>query len=147
MPLADNQAREGLDDHVIGRVVCLRPGAPEAGEAAIDEVRVHCGCRLIAEAEVFQRVACIVLHEDIRALDKAAHDGLTLAGLEVQRDGPLARVLGLEIGPVERLVEFGYSADIAGHVRVVRWFDLDHIGAERGQLEGAEGTRKYMREV
>ena len=57
------------------------------------------------------------------------------------------RALGHEIGADELLVERFDDAFIPRHVRTVRRFDLDDIGAENGKLIGAEGTGEHVGHV
>src|SRR4029077_20795961 len=62
----------------------------------------------------------------------------------VEGDRLLVRPLGQERGPHVPSVERAVGAALAALVGLIRMLDLDHVGAEHGQLIGGERTGQHM---
>ena len=92
------------------------------------------GQRVEAEAEPLRRAGGEVLHQDVGAIDELPEDRPCLRVLEVEGHALLRPVAPEEVRrlPVDALVVG------AREVAAARALDLDHPGAEVGELAGAE---------
>ena len=138
---------QALDDLVVGRLQGVRAGLAEAGDGAVDQLRVQCGQDLVAQAQAVHDAGAEVLHQDVGVQDQLLEQVLAFGALGVEGDGVLVGVLGQEAGAHQRLVEFGDDAQLAGQVAVLGVLHLDDVGAQEGQVEGGEGARQDVGEV
>ncbi len=123
-----------LHQQVVGLLVAVRPGGAVAGDVADDQARVPLPQGLCAEAEPPGRARREVLHEDVGPLDEAAQDLLGAVLLQIQRQGLLGAVEPDEVAGEA----FHRPVVSAGEVPHFGALDLDHAGAEVGELAGGE---------
>jgi hypothetical protein len=137
----------GLDHVVIGGLSAARPALAECRERGIDQPRIDRRERRISEAQRLERAGAVVLHEDIGGCDQLLED--VAIGFCLQVEGDRALVGGLRqegrahMAAVERLVGAG-SAALVG---LVGMLDLDHVGAQHGQLIGGKRPGQNMGDV
>ena len=142
-----HDARGGLDHVVVGGLAAARPVLAEGRERGVDQPRIDGGERLVAEPQRLERAGPVVLHEHISGGDQLLED-LAIAGLlQVERDralvGGLRQEGGAHVAAVERLV----GAGAAALVGIVGMLDLDHVGAQHGELIGRERPRQHVGHV
>ena len=123
-----------LCHRVIGRPIAGGTGGSEAGDGAVDDLRVDLAQVILARAKLFSDARTEVLDEDIGAFDERVEDGQIFGCLRIQRDGALVAIVGLKMGAVETALERAERVALAGTL------DLDHIGTEIGQLHRSGGT-------
>ena len=139
-----HQSGKGLNDHIIGRVIGLWAGPAKPCQCAIDQLRLDCRNGFVAKSKLFQCVTGIVLHQHIRCFDQASQHIASGLVLQIESDGAFACVLSLKIGAVRGVVQSRHETFLAGHVRVVRWLDLDHVCAKNSKLVSAERSCQHM---
>ncbi len=139
-----HQAGESLRDQIEATAVGERSVAPVAGHRAVDEARIHLRQHVVAETELLQRSAAIVLRQHIGLLDEAQQDLRALRMLQVDRDAALVAV-----EHQERRRDPVYPR-LAVASRVVAARDLLHlhdVGAHVREHHPARGTRHDLREL
>ena len=88
---------------------------------------------VVGQAEPRRLVAAQVRVDDVRDAHEVLEDAARVRVAQVERDAPLVAVEGLEEERVLALLERRHvAADVAAGRRVL---DLDHLGAEVGELE------------
>ena len=102
---------------------------------------------LIAVAELGQHAGAKVLHHDIGALGHVHDDGVHLAALQVERDGPLVAVPGEEVRAFRAADPFGEEGHAAEHVAGAGAFDLDDVGTHVAEHLRGERPLQQMAEV
>jgi len=119
------------------RPVLVRAFLAEAGDAAVDEARIHLLHRLVVDTEAVLHFRAVVLDDDVGFLRHALEYRQPLGGLEIQREAPAVPLQVLEIEAVAPLPR------AAAAVLFVRVLDLDDVGAEVGELActGRSGAR------
>ena len=132
---------------IVGGLLAPRPALPERRERRVDQARVERRERLVAEPERLERAGAVVLHEHVRGGCELAQGLAVGLLLQVQRDRALVRRLGQEGGAHLATVERLVGAGAAALVGVVGMLDLDHVGAEHGQLVGGERPGQDVRDV
>ena len=103
--------------------------------------------RLVAEPQRLERARPVVLDQHVGAGDQLLQDFAARLGLEVERDRLLVRPLGQKRGAHVAPVQRAVGAALAALVGLVRVLDLDHVGAEHGQLIGGERAGQHMGDV
>src|SRR5688572_783903 len=92
--------------------------------------------RFIRQAKLLRQVAPQVVEHALGGAREVAEHGAALRMLQVERDGALVPVEGLEelaVAPGEEM-----RTDLAAHVAALaQVLHLDHLGAEVGEVEGA----------
>jgi hypothetical protein len=117
----------------VAGAVAVRPVLAVAGDRAINDARVDCRYRLVADAQLVDDAGAKALDDDIRAGGEA-HEGVDAGGLlEVQRQAALVAIDQLEIA---RLAVHGAGA--ACVVAGTGVLDLDHVGAEIAEVHGCQ---------
>ena len=129
------EAGLALDEQVVGLLVAVGAVGAVAGDVADDDLRLHRGQPVEPEAEAGGRAGRQVLHHDVGLVQHQPFQRLGAVGvLDVQRHALLGAV-----GPDEVR---GQPADpgvvAAGEVAGAGTLDLDHAGAEVGELAGGE---------
>ena len=109
----------------------LRPVGAVAGGAGVNEARVARAQAGVIQAQPRGHALAEVLHEDIGALCQLQHHLAGLGLLQIQRDGLLVAVVGLEI-PVEvaRMGRAARGGQPAPGVSGAALLNLDHLGAQ-----------------
>ena len=102
-----------------------------------DDARVHVGQLRVGDAELGRKVAAQIVEHRITAFHELAKDLLALGMLEVEAEAALVAVEGFVEVAVARGEE--QRSDRAPHIAaLVEIFDLDHLGAEVGEVQGCE---------
>ena len=145
-----HQPAHGLDHIVVARPVRVRPVLAEAGDGAIDQLRIDRRQRGVVEAVLLQPAGLEVLDHHVAGCSQTTHGlGAFRAG-DVQLDRLLASVGAQEIGGVSRLA-IGRGGEgrppVAGVVARARPLDLDHLGAQVGQRLRRPGPGQHPRQV
>lgn len=136
-PRHRHEPRLALHEHVVRAFAGVRPRRPVPRDVHGDQPRMRGAQRGRVQAEPRRRTLREVLHEDIRVRDETVYDVEAARVLEVEGDGLLAPV-----APHEVRGETGRRGVVApGEVPAVEPLDLDHAGAEVGELAGREGRR------
>ena len=138
---------EGLDDVVEGAVTALRSGLAEAGNRAVDDVRIHRPEVVVAETEPLHCAGAEVLHDHVGVPRQGLEDLPALRGLQIQRHGPLVGGLGLEVGAHAGVAQRVDGPHPAVHVRVSHRLDLDDVGPQHRELIGRKRTGENVRHV
>ena len=143
-----HDAREALDDLVVGRVELERTVLPEPGDRAIDDVMLDLPERRIAQAEPVHDAGPEILHHHVGGGDEPAERRLApLRALEIDGDRALAGVLRQERRAHADPIEIGIGAELTREIARARHLDLDHVGAELGELIAAEGAGEHVGEI
>src|SRR5262249_10743156 len=113
------------------------------GEMHAHDLRVDVSQLRIRDAELHRQVAAQVVEHGVAALDELAEDLLALRVFQIEAEAALVAV--------ERLVEVAVAgreelrsdraADVAAVVKIL---DLDDLGAEVGEVLGAERPRPIL---
>ena len=123
-------------------VVEARPGgalvvAAVGREVHTDEARVDGAEAGIVEPERARQIAAQIVDESVRAPSQALQDLAAARFLQVQRQAALVAAEGLV---EEAVAVFGVGQDMAAHLAAgLVVLDLDDVGAEVGEVHGAEG--------
>jgi hypothetical protein len=141
--LQRRQPGGGLDDVVVGRLVAVRSGRPEAVGADVDEPRVDRAKHLVGEPESPRRLRTVVVDEHVRLLGEPHQDLPRRFLLEVEHDGPLVAVHR----QVERAhVGVAHRAELPGRIPLGR-LDLDDVRPEVPELLPRPGPQHDRRAV
>ena len=128
------QAGLALDQEVVGPPVTERPVRCVARDVAHDQPLVAAPQDLRRQPHPGRRAGRQVLDEHVRAVDKSIQDRPARGVLEIQAQGLLAAVEPDEVA--------GQALDggvvVPREVAWARPLDLDHPGAQVGQLTGGE---------
>src|SRR4030095_837325 len=124
----------------------LRPGASEAGDAAVDQARVDRGERLVAEPEPVHDPAAEILPDHVRVGHQPLDDLDRFHASQIERERPLVAVHGEERGRHLALGPRAVGGGDACLVALLR-LDLDDVGAQESQLVGPVGTGEIAGEV
>ncbi len=126
-----------LHGHVVGALVGVRALGPVPGDVDGDQPRVPRAQRGRVEPEPRGGALGEVLDEDVGPVQQPVQDLPAARVLQVERDGLLAAV-----GPDEMRGQ-SLRGGVVGtrEVAAVGPLDLDHPGAEVGELAGGEGGR------
>ena len=107
-----------------------------------DDARVGIPQALVIEAQGGGQIAAEVVGDGIGAGCQALQDFATAGVLQVQREAALVAAEGLE---KEAVAPLGIGQDVAAHLAAgAVVLDLDHVGAEIGQIHGAERRRAVL---
>ena len=146
-----HQAAHALDHEVVPRPLAPRPGMAEAGDRAIDEAGVDLLQLRVAEAVAIEVAEFEVLQQHVAARGELARDRLPLRVREIQRERFLAAVGAGEIGRFAGVAALRVleprRAEGARVVTLFRPLDLDHLGAEVGEVLRRPRTREHTRQV
>jgi hypothetical protein len=136
--------RLALDEQVVGLLVAVGAVVPVTRHPAHDQPGMLGAQHVRCQAEAVGGTRREVLHEHVRAGQQFV-EHLSVAGvLEVQRDGLLVAVEPDEVAG--QAVDGGVVG--AGEVAGARPLDLDHPGAEVGEVTGGQwhGHRLFQGE-
>ena len=129
-----DEPRFALDEQVVGLAVGVRPARAVPGDVARDEAGLSLDELGGRDPEAFGSRRREVLYDDVGACDQPLERVPALVGLQVERDALLAAVQPDEVA---RLPLHGRVVP-AREVALPRPLDLDHPGAEVGQLARRE---------
>src|SRR5262245_27349862 len=142
-----HDAREALNDLVVGGVELERTVLAETGNRTIDQVRPHLFQRRIAELKPLHDAGTEVLNHHTRRGDETTKNVAAFRSLQVERERPLTSVLSQKrcahMGTIERRI----GTELARQIARARHLDFDHIGAELGKLIAAEGAGQHIGQV
>jgi len=140
-----------LDRVVVARPIAVGTRLPEARDAAIHQARIDRAQRLVVQAIALHVADLEVLDEDVAMRHQRAHQRLAGGLRDVAGDRALVAVGTQVIGGFSTLAAIGLHeegwAPAAGVVAAARTLDLDHVGAQVGQVLGAPGAGQHAREV
>ena len=135
---------------VIGRPGGARAVAPIAGDVDADDGRLALRQRGVIQPKPRGQVAAQIVQHRIHAIHQPVQRRPAFGLADVQRDGALAAVEGLEILAVIRaeLVVAGVAGDVARRFPILGrgGFDADHLRAEIGEVHRREGPRAELLE-
>jgi hypothetical protein len=103
--------------------------------------------RVVAQAERIKRARPVVLHEHVGGRDQFFQDVAIPRLFEIECDRAFVGGLRQEGRAHIAAVEFLIGACAAALVGIVWMLDLDHVGAQHGQLIGGERPGKHMGDV
>jgi hypothetical protein len=127
------QAAVGQVIEVVAGAVAVGAVLAVAGDRAINDARVDCRYRLVADSQLVDDAGAKALDDDIRAGGEA-HEGGDAGGLlEVQRQAALVAIDQLEIARLA--VHCAGAACVVAGTGVL---DLDHVGAEIAEVHGCQ---------
>ncbi len=139
-----HQAAHALDHEVVAGAAGVRAGLAEARDGAVDQAGVDFLQAVVVQAVLGQAAHLEVFHQDVALQRQFAHQFGAAGRRDVQRHGELVavgrQVVGRLAGVVARLV---LQVGRPPGPRVVARagpFDLDHLGAEIGEVLGAPGA-------
>ena len=145
------QAQEAVEAevvHVVPGAIAVGAILAVAGDGAVDEPRIALAQALVADAQAVEHARPKRLEQHVGVLREAQQHLSALLGLQIDPDRALTAVQREEQratrGLVGALVVRRRPADVVAQSGVL---DLDHVGAEVGQQQRAEPTRKQPREV
>jgi hypothetical protein len=93
------------------------------------------------EAHLLQGSRAVILDQDVGALDEAEQQLLGPRFAKVERQALLVACIRL---PEQRVPR---DTPVAQRVALARVLDLDHLGAEIGQLQGEHVARHQTRQI
>ena len=137
------QARERDEVDVVPGPVGVGSGLAEAGERAMDEAGVARAQGRRVHAEPARGARPEALHDDVGARGERVDDRGGARRPQVERQALLAEVER----PVVDALARDERRERAQRIAAARVLDLDHLGAELGQREGAHRARQQAREV
>ena len=118
--------------------------AAEALDRRVDQPRVEVAQHVPAEPQPLHRAGAEIFEQHVRLFDDFLEQPLSVVGLQVERQAALVGVEQQEEQAVGAgLFEMHGARDIARF----RLFELDHVGAEKGQDLGAGRPRLVVRHV
>src|SRR6266851_3394586 len=123
-----------LSDHVKGEEVLVGAIVAEALNRDVDDARVDLAHDVVTKAEPLDDPGSKILDKDIALLHQPAQNGATLLMLEIGGD---AALVGVEQHEVMRVDPLLVGRGAASLLALGRLLDLDHLGAEPGQGQGA----------
>ncbi|MNO85880.1 hypothetical protein D3C76_772640 [compost metagenome] len=137
------QAAHGFADGAEARLVLVRAGLAEAGQAHHHQLRVQFVDDVPTETELLQHAGAEVLDQDVRFGQQLLQHFAAVGMLEVERHRAFVARLH---EPPQRgaLVQL---APLAQRVAAIRRFDLDHFGTEFGTDPRGEGTGDQRAEL
>jgi hypothetical protein len=129
-----DEARLALHQQVIGLLVAIGAIGAIARDVADDQARIAPAQVLVVQAETRRRAGRKVLHQHVGACKQVPQHRIGARLLDIQRQAFLGT-----IGPDEVRRQSLYAAVIgAGEIAGAGPLDLDHAGAEIGELARAE---------
>jgi hypothetical protein len=126
----------GLNHRVVGLEVSVRTSLSEAGDRAINELRVTGADLLVGEAEPLHSSRAEILDEDVSLADESQEYRPSLSVLDVQTHTPLAPVV---LDEVRALALHGLSI-VPRFVPTPRLLHLDHISSHIPENHSAHGS-------
>src|SRR5215207_3168604 len=137
--------------HVVARAVAVRAVLAVAGDRAVDERRVRLAKYLVADAQVVEHTRPEALDQGVGGLDQLEQRLSAALLLQVDPDRALVAVerqverrAGPERGVLLGSVVRRRPADVVALAGVL---DLDHVGAEIGEQQGAEPAGQKAGEI
>ena len=137
------EAREGLDDGIVGGLVGVGALLAEAVDGHVDDVGRDFADGGLVEAEPLDHAGAEVLHEHVGAGGEPPDDVGALRSLEVDGERALVAVEVEERGG-EAVAAVAVGARVVARARLL---DLDDVGALVGQDHGGPGARQHRGEV
>ncbi len=132
-----HEARGGVDD--VRESGALAPGArlAEAGDGAVDQVRVDGGHGVVVDAEARGDPGGEVLHRDVGLAREVADDLARVGPSEVEAEAFLADIDPREVAALVVAPRLELEVALAHVVAAAGALDLDDARAEVGQETGA----------
>ena len=135
-----HQPAHALRDLVEAGAVAVGAVLAEARDRGEDDARIDLRERFVVDPQPVLDVGPEVLDDHVGLLDQSQQQRVSRVGLQVDRDRALVAVQVLHVGAVAR------AADQV-RAQPLRGFDLDHVGAEVGELLHAGGAGADLRQV
>ena len=124
---------------------------PVAGDRAVDEARVAFRERVVAHAQPLHHARPEALDEDVVVLREPKQDVARGRLLQVEPQGALVAIERQEVGRRRAVLLLLLAAVVGRHpadvVAAGRVLDLEDLGSEVGQQQGAEAARQKPGEV
>ncbi len=131
-------AAEALQDVVVAGLLAPRPGHPEARQRAAHDGRVEVLEVVVGDLDLLGHVAAQVAVDRVGLAHEVLEDRAALGGGQVERQRALVAVEDLE---EQRVLALGVRGHVAAHVAARRrLLDLDHLGAEVGEVHASPGA-------
>src|SRR5215471_14210182 len=137
------EAAQGLKEEILARPITRRPIGIIGGQGAIDDLRVECARRLVAEAEPFHDTGSIIFNDDIGIRDQSPSGLETFRCLEIEPKATLIAIGRAEIWADALEQAVGMAHRVAIHV-LLRGLDLDDAGTERPKVLSSDWTGGEM---
>mmetsp|Transcript_84819 Transcript_84819/g.181714 ORF Transcript_84819/g.181714 Transcript_84819/m.181714 type:complete len:299 (+) Transcript_84819:748-1644(+) len=146
-----HRSAHGLDEHVVGGTLAVRPCVPEASDAAVHQTREFILELRVAQPILVQGASLEVLDEDIAFLEKMADHILPLRLREVDGDTVLVSVATREVRSnvgVLLIALWEERGRIATRVVTgLGTLHLDHFGPHVGEHLRRRGACEDARQV
>jgi hypothetical protein len=145
-----HDAAHALDHEIVARTLRIGAGLAEAGDRAINELRIDGFQAFIVEAVFLEASDLEVLHHDIGFGGQIAQQLLAFGLRHVDGDRLLAAIGGEVIGRIAaRSIRIGDEgrAPASRIVTFAGLFDLDHLGPEIGEDLGGPGAGQHPGKV
>ena len=136
-----HQPAHALRDLVEARTVLVGPVLAEAGDAAVDDLRIDLLHVLVVDLQPPLHVGPEVLDDHVGLLDHLQERGAAFLRLQVERHAALVAVQVLEVAALAR------AAHAFAALLVRRHLDLDDVGAPVGELAHAGRARAHAGQV
>ena len=138
------QPAEGVADAAEAGTRAVGPGLAEAGDAHHHQLGVLLAEDIPAEAPLLHGAGLEILDQDIGLRHQPLQDRGALGLAQVERRRLLVAAL---LQPGQRVAVRGDGAELAERIADLRQLELDHLGAELGQLRRAERAGEKARHV
>src|SRR6267378_3760565 len=140
-----------LDHEVVAGTLAVRARLPEARDRAVNEARVDFRDVVVGEAVAREIAELVVLDEHVGSPRELARELLAFGPGDVDRDRFLAAVgrgvVGRVLGVAPVLVLDPGRTESARVVARARTLDLDHFGAEIGEVLPRPGAGEHARKI
>src|SRR5262245_26257375 len=142
-----HDAREPLNDLIVGGVELERTVLTKARDRTIDQVAPHLLERRIAEPKPLHDAGPKILDHHTGRANETTKNLAALRSLQVERERPLTSVLSQKRCAHVGAIESRIGPELARQIARARHFNLDHVGAKLGKLIAAEGTSQHIGQV
>ena len=142
-----NGAAGGLDDIVIGPMICLGSAVTVSGDGAMDQLGIDIPQNLVAHTKCGQRASGVILDDDIGVFGEGLEQFNTCAAAQVQREAAFVGTLHLIVKAQPCGVQRIIWPTPARAIGIGGVFDFDDIRGQKRQLIGAEWPCQHMCEV
>ena len=134
-------AGQRLGHRIVGGPVAIRAVLAEAGDRAVDQLRVGRGQRLRRETQPLHHAGAEILDQHVGGRRQLQQDAPARPGPQIEGEAPLVAVEGAEMRAI------GPASPAAEHVAAVGLLDLDDLGPEIGEHLPAQRPGDHRREL
>ncbi len=146
-----HEAANTLHDEIVTGALRIRPGLPEAGHRAVDQIGLHFFERRVIEAVFLQLPDLVVFQHHVALRGQFADDPLAFGRSDIDGDRALVAVCREVVGGFARVGAFRCfqvrRPPVAGVVADFGSFDLDDVGAEISERLRAPGPGEHACEI